>query len=189
MCPFAGDHDRCHVSRRSLARPGDCRTFRRAGKGGGNNQRGAQRNACRWDCRGGRPACARRGADRGDAWPFPFHPPKAVEACRDKHKMRQTLSPGRSWQRSARLSGDAGCRSACGRRRRALSVRVEAAGAIGASRGVIRANNPAEFIAAFERIRPYSRATGNSAISRRAGTEQIQIEDYIEGREDSHSKD
>ena len=59
-------------SRRSVARPGHCRPFRRAGKGGGNTQRRTRRYACRRHRRGGGPACARRGVHRRIAGPsFP----------------------------------------------------------------------------------------------------------------------
>lgn len=111
---------------------------------------------------------------------LPFHPPGAVAACRDKHRMREIFAAAglRVPQNfTVALAGNP----------------AEAAGAarfpcvlkplgLSASRGVIRANNTAEFLAAFERIR---RILEQPEIRRLHDNvnRAIQIEDYIEGRE------
>jgi hypothetical protein len=111
---------------------------------------------------------------------LPFHPPKAVEACRDKHRMRELFAAaGLAVPRNFRAALDTDPREIAGAA--GFPCVLKPLG-LSASRGVIRANNPAEFIAAFERIR---RILEQPEIQQfhedlhRA----IQIEEYIEGRE------
>src|ERR1019366_4886917 len=111
---------------------------------------------------------------------LPYHPPNAVAACRDKHRMRRIFDEAglpvprhfRVWLASDphKIANETGF--PCVLKPLGLS----------ASRGVIRANNAAEFISAFERIRhileqPEFRQLHDAANS------SIQIEQYIEGRE------
>jgi biotin carboxylase len=109
-----------------------------------------------------------------------YHPVAAVEACHDKHRARELYrAAGLPVPRFFRV---------------ALSDPVaEAAGGapypcvlkplgLSASRGVIRANDQKEFVAAFARIR----ALLESAEIRQMREEQsgyIQVEEYLEGAE------
>jgi biotin carboxylase len=100
----------------------------------------------------------------------PFHPPAAAHACHDKffaRKLYQLAGMRVPQFFRAPLSDDA----------RELAERapypcVLKPVGLSASRGVIRANNPGEFAAAFARIR--------TMLGR---AEFIQVESYIEGRE------
>jgi biotin carboxylase len=111
---------------------------------------------------------------------LPFHSVHSVASCRNKHKMREIFG-------LAGLPVPDYFRAGLDRDPR------EIAGGVGypcvlkplglsASRGVIRANNVDEFVAAFERIR---RILGQPEIRQfhEAWNEAIQIEQYIEGRE------
>jgi biotin carboxylase len=111
---------------------------------------------------------------------LPYHSPEAVAACRDKHRMREIfgqvglLIPGNfrvALDRDPREIARAVC-FPCVLKPLGLS----------ASRGVIRANNADEFVAAFDRIR---RILEQAEIrhSQEEWNEAIQIERYIEGRE------
>lgn len=111
---------------------------------------------------------------------LPCHPPHAVAACRDKHRMREIfglaglLVPGHLRVPldldPSEIAGEAGF--PCVLKPLGLS----------ASRGVIRANNPDEFVSAFERIR---RILQQPEIRQfhEEWNDAIQIEQYIEGRE------
>jgi formate-dependent phosphoribosylglycinamide formyltransferase (GAR transformylase) len=98
----------------------------------------------------------------------PFHPPAAARACRDKFLARQLYEAAglrTPWFFRAALDGDAA----------ALAVRAEYPCVLkplglSASRGVIRANDRAEFEAAFRRIG-------------KIGERHLQVEGYIPGRE------
>lgn len=98
----------------------------------------------------------------------PFHPPAAARACHDKYLARQLYQAAGmrvpSFFRAARDSDP----DLLGRRAQYPCV-LKPLG-LSASRGVIRADNQAEFTAAFRRIA-------------RIGERQIQVEGYIEGRE------
>ncbi len=113
---------------------------------------------------------------------LPYHPPEAVDACRDKYLSRQRL-------RAAGLDVSAFIRFPLERDPRQLLASgfpgfpcVLKPLGLSASRGVIRADNPDQFVGAFERIkalllRPEIRAM-------REGTNDfIQVEAYIEGEE------
>ena len=99
----------------------------------------------------------------------PFHPPAAARACHDKF----------IWRGSSTRRRDCGCRGSSAQRwrtiRRTLAARapypcVLKPLGLSASRGVIRANDAAEFVAAF-------RAHPGDAGERRF----LQVESYIEG--------
>ena len=100
---------------------------------------------------------------------LPWHPPEAAAACRDKDRMRLLFAaaglPVPSHQRvpldtdPATLTPQYPC--------------VLKPLSLSASRGVIRADNQAEFIQAFHRVRRIIGHTGDA----------LQIEAYIPGRE------
>jgi len=111
---------------------------------------------------------------------LPFHSPKAVEACRDKHKMRKLFAGAElAVPRDFRAMLDADPRAIAGDARFPCVLKPLG---LSASRGVIRANNPAEFIAAFERIRRILEQPEIQQFHEELNR-AIQIEDYIEGRE------
>ena len=98
----------------------------------------------------------------------PFHPPAAARACHDKHlaralyqvaKLRTPLFVRASFRE------DPSAVAACA----PYPCVLKPLGLAG-SRGVIRANSPAEFEAAFARIR-------------KIAEQHLQVESYIEGRE------
>ena len=107
-------------------------------------------------------------AEAAAALGIPFHPPAAARACHDKHIARQLYRAAGMrvpWFVRAEFAGDpqALARSVpypCVLKPLGLS----------ASRGVIRADNDAEFVAAFRRIQ-------------RMGEQFLQVESYIPGRE------
>ncbi len=115
-----------------------------------------------------------------------FHPPEAADACRDKSLARERLrAAGLKVPSSARLpldvdprvlvafaSAPAGIGFPCVLKPLALS----------ASRGVIRANDAAEFIGAFNRIRDLLR-TPEVRVLREKTSDFIQVESYVEGEE------
>lgn len=97
-----------------------------------------------------------------------FHPPGAARACHDKYAARGLY-------RAAGLPAPPFFRTSFDEDPAAVAARapypcVLKPLGLSASRGVIRANTPAEFIEAFQRIR-------------RMGESQLQVEGYIEGRE------
>jgi biotin carboxylase len=111
---------------------------------------------------------------------LPWNPPAAVEACADKHlareRFREAGLPAPHYYRLP-LNADP----------------LEAAGAapypcvlkplgLSGSRGVIRADNPGEFVAAFRRIKAL---LGEPEIARLHEEQDrfLQVESYIEGRE------
>jgi biotin carboxylase len=107
---------------------------------------------------------------------LPFHPPQAVAACRDKHRMREVFAEaGLLVPRNVRAPLDAYPRDI------GFPCVLKPLG-LSASRGVIRADNPAELTAAFARIR---RILEQPEILRFHDNvnSAIQIEEYIEGRE------
>ncbi len=107
-------------------------------------------------------------AEAAAALGIPFHPPAAARACHDKYLARQLYQAAGMWvpdffrMAPGEDSGEAAARASypCVLKPLGLS----------ASRGVIRANNPAEFRSAAARIG-------------RMGESQIQVEGYIDGRE------
>jgi biotin carboxylase len=109
---------------------------------------------------------------------IPFHPPAAAYACQDKYLARQLYQaagmPVPAYFRAA-LTEDAGALA-----RRAPYPCVLKPLGLSASRGVIRANDQAEFAAAFERIRALLERNPDL---RRLRQRALQVESYIEGRE------
>jgi biotin carboxylase len=111
---------------------------------------------------------------------LPFHPAKAVAACRDKHRMRELFAAaGLATPRNFRVAlntdpkdAAAGTSFPCVLKPLGLS----------ASRGVIRANDTTEFVAAFERIRQILEQPEIRRLNEELNR-AIQIEEYIEGRE------
>jgi biotin carboxylase len=109
-----------------------------------------------------------------------FHSPEAVEAARNKHTARERF-------RSAGMLVPGYTRVLVASDPVELAARVSYPCVLkplglSASRGVIRADDPTEFIAAFKRIR----AILDTAEIRRlhdAADQYIQIEDFIPGRE------
>jgi biotin carboxylase len=111
---------------------------------------------------------------------LPYHPPEAVLACRDKHRMREIFAAaGLLAPRNFRLPLDIDPREAA--LRASFPCVLKPLG-LSASRGVIRADNPDEFVAAFNRIR---RILQQPEIRQfhEEWDRSIQIEAYIEGRE------
>ncbi len=111
---------------------------------------------------------------------LPFHSPAAVAACRDKHRMRELFATaGLPVPRNFRVALDSDPADAANSARFPCVLKPLG---LSASRGVIRANDSAEFIGAFERIR---RILEQPEIRRFHDeiNRAIQIEDYIEGRE------
>ncbi len=115
---------------------------------------------------GDRPAIL--AAEAAEMLGAPFHPPAAARACNDKHLARQLYQAAglRVPQfLRAQFTGDPHALAG----RAAYPCVLKPLG-LSASRGVIRANNAAEFVAAFERIR-------------KIGERYLQVESYIPGRE------
>ena len=103
---------------------------------------------------------------------LPFHPPAAVRACHDKYTARRLFQeaglPVPEFFRAMLAEGPDEAA------RRAPYPCVLKPLDLSASRGVIRANGPAEFAAAFRRIQ---------AILRETQATHLQVEAYISGRE------
>jgi biotin carboxylase len=102
---------------------------------------------------------------------LPFHPAAAAHACRDKHISRQLFQAAGMRVPAffrASLSDDPAALAA-----RAPYPCVLKPLGLSASRGVIRANDADEFVAAFRRI---------AKLGER-GERDIQVESYIPGRE------
>ena len=111
---------------------------------------------------------------------LPYHSPQAVAACRDKHVMREIF--GRSElpvPENFRVALDRDPREIA--RDAGFPCVLKPLG-LSASRGVIRANNADEFVAAFDRIRRILEQP-DIRQSHEEWNEAIQVERYIEGRE------
>jgi ATP-grasp domain/L-amino acid ligase C-terminal domain 2 len=127
---------------------------------------------------GDRPALA--AAEAAARLRIPFHPPAAVRACHDKYLARQLY-------RAAGLPVPAFSRAAISEDPYTLAARVpypcvlKPLGLSG-SRGVIRANDAAEFVSAFERIRALLRSP-DVLVAREEQNRYIQVESFIPGRE------
>jgi biotin carboxylase len=111
---------------------------------------------------------------------LPSHPPEAVDVCRDKYRSREKLRAGSlnvpAFTRFP-YNTDPGLivptvRFPCVLKPVALS----------ASRGVIRADTPEQFITAFERIRALLRCA-DVRVLRQATSDFIQVETYVDGIE------
>jgi ATP-grasp domain/L-amino acid ligase C-terminal domain 2/ATP-grasp N-terminal domain len=98
----------------------------------------------------------------------PFHPPQAARACNDKYLARQLYqAAGLRVPQFVRAQFTDDPRALAGRAPYPCVLKPLG---LSASRGVIRANNAAEFVAAFDRIR-------------KIGERYLQVESYIPGRE------
>jgi biotin carboxylase len=115
---------------------------------------------------------------------LPHHPPEAADICRDKYQSRETL-------RAAGLNVPAYTRYAIGSDSDEVLVSGNASIpfpcvlkplALSGSRGVIRANDPQEFTAAFARIRALLRSP-DVQVMREETNHFIQVESYVEGVE------
>lgn len=108
------------------------------------------------------------------------HPPHAADTCRDKYRARECLrSAALQVPRFQRFSRNGNPRLLAS----ALTFPcVLKPLTLSGSRGVIRANNAAEFVAAFERI---GKLLGSPEVGvlRDPASDFIQVEDYIEGIE------
>ncbi len=107
-----------------------------------------------------------------------FHPPEAVEACRNKFLARErfrAIGMPVPWYNRFPTASDPPANTVpypCVLKPLGLS----------ASRGVIRANNPGDFVAAFERIRALL-ATADVRRLHDQAADWIQVESFIPGRE------
>jgi len=111
---------------------------------------------------------------------LPGHPPQAADICRDKYRSREILRQAGlkvpSYERF--LAEEDPRRLASGVAYPCVVKPV----ALSGSRGVIRADTPAEFVAAFERVQRLL-ASGEIKALREGTSEFIQVEKYIEGVE------
>ena len=111
---------------------------------------------------------------------LPFHSVRAVRACHDKHRARAICRrAGLPVPKFFRVAADTEPRLAA---RRAPFPCVLKPLGLSASRGVIRANDTAEFVAAFARIRALL-ASPDVLMTRERQNRYIQVESFIEGRE------
>ncbi len=115
-----------------------------------------------------------------EALAIPHHSPEAVAACRDKHLARQRFqAAGLLVPEFFRVPTDSAPRDAA--KRAPFPCVLKPLGLSG-SRGVIRANDEWQFLAAFERI--HTLLHGNDvAVLREEQNGHIQVESFIEGRE------
>jgi biotin carboxylase len=109
---------------------------------------------------------------------LPAHPPLAADLCRDKHRSRACL-------RAAGLQVPGFQRFDRGLDPHQLAPAVSFPCVLkpltlSGSRGVIRADNPAEFAAAFARI---AKLLANPDVARDPASQFIQVEEYIDGVE------
>jgi ATP-grasp domain/L-amino acid ligase C-terminal domain 2/ATP-grasp N-terminal domain len=129
-------------------------------------------------------AAAPAAARASELLRLPGHPPLAADICRNKYRSRERLQQaGLNIPRFARfpLNSDPDD---------IASHVVQAIGfpcvlkplALAASRGVIRANNPSEFVSAFDRIRKLLRSP-EVQVMREEASGYIQVEEYIDGAE------
>jgi biotin carboxylase len=111
---------------------------------------------------------------------IPHHSPAAATACRDKYLARRCFqAAGLLVPQFFRVPLTADPREFV---RLAPFPCVAKPLGLSGSRGVIRANNAAEFLPAFERIRSLLRSTEVAAL-REEQNHYIQVESFVEGRE------
>jgi len=112
------------------------------------------------------------------------HPPEAAEACHDKYLARGRLrQAGLNVPDYRRFPLDADPRQLLATGAVTLDVpRVLKPLALSASRGVIRADTPEEFVRAFERIRTLLKSP-EVGVLREETSNFIQVESYIDGAE------
>lgn len=112
------------------------------------------------------------------------HPPEAAAVCRDKYLARRRLrQAGLNAPDYRRFALDADSRELLASGDVTMDVpRVLKPLALSASRGVIRADTPEEFVRAFERIRALLKSP-EVGVLREETSNFIQVETYIEGDE------
>jgi biotin carboxylase len=124
------------------------------------------------------------GARAAEALGLPYHAPAGADACRDKFLSRQRLhAAGLNVPNFARFSLAADERRLVASHTPRIQFPcVLKPLALAASRGVIRADTPEEFVSAFERIRALLR-TPEIQVLREETSNFIQVETYVEGTE------
>lgn len=111
---------------------------------------------------------------------LPWHPPEAARAARDKRRTRERLTRAGlrgPWSTSVTIDADPGALATTFTYPLVVKPTV-----LSGSRGVMRADTPDAFVAAFERLRRLLRSADVRAL-RDPGADEIQIEGYIDGRE------
>ncbi len=114
---------------------------------------------------------------------IPWHPPAAARACRNKHRSRELFaSAGLPVPANFLVPLTAGVAEAAARAPYPCVLKPLG---LSASRGVIRANTPAEFAAAFTRIARLldQPDIAGDAIQPGIAGDAIQVEQFIPGRE------
>ncbi len=120
-------------------------------------------------------------AEMAEGLGIPFHPPGAARACHDKYLARQLFqAAGLPVPQFFRVELAEGPDAAV---RRAPYPCVLKPLGLSASRGVIRANDPHEFEAAFARIRTLLERSADIRIASGKQRQYLQVEAYIPGRE------
>jgi biotin carboxylase len=115
---------------------------------------------------------------------LPCHSPQAADICRDKYQSRDRLRrAGFNVPNFARFPlGLDPDEVLCDGRFMIRFPCVLKPLALSASRGVIRANSPDEFVEGFERIRKLLRSP-EVQVMREETSEYIQVEEYVDGAE------
>src|ERR1039457_243744 len=112
---------------------------------------------------------------------IPYNSPDSVLACRNKFLARERFRaagvPAPEFHRIALADGPHPAAETA-KYPRALKPL-----GLSASRGVIRANNPAEFVAAFRRIKALLEKSPDIRMAREEQSQYLQVEAYIPGRE------
>ena len=120
-------------------------------------------------------------AEAAQAFGISFHPPSAVRACHDKYLARQLFQaaglPVPQFFRVALREP-----AAAAARRAPYPCVLKPLG-LSASRGVIRTNDPEEFVTAFNRIKALLEKSPDIRIAREERDRYLQVEAYIPGRE------
>ena len=123
-------------------------------------------------------------ARAGKVLNLPCHPPEAADVCANKYLSRERLRAAGlnvpAFTRFA-LDSDPGEVVAASPARFEFPCVLKPL-ALSGSRGVIRADDPAEFVRAFERIRNLLRS-GEVQSLRESASNFIQVETYVEGAE------
>ncbi len=110
------------------------------------------------------------------------HPPEAADVCRHKFRSRNRLREfGLNVPWFARFTVDASAQAIVEQARPPFPCVLKPL-ALSASRGVIRAENPADFVASFERLGALLRSP-DVQVMREETSRYIQVEGYIDGRE------
>ena len=123
-------------------------------------------------------------ARASQALKLPYHPPEATDACRDKYRSRELLrAAGLNVPTFTRFSLVTDPRELVGAGAPPVGFPcVLKPLALSASRGVIRADDPEQFVGAFERIKALL-GTPEVRVMREETTDFIQAEAYVEGDE------